>query len=82
MGRREGGGGPKLEWVLMEGACGSLLAKDGIIFPIILDSFQVMGPESVFGGRRGVAVCLFWRFIRGYTIWPATRRPSLRIIMI
>jgi hypothetical protein len=42
--RREGGGGPKLEQVLMEGACGSLLARNGIIFPIILDSFQVTGP--------------------------------------
>jgi hypothetical protein len=78
----EGGGGPKLEWVLMEGAYESLLARNGIIFPIILELFQVMGPESVFGGRRGVAVCLFWRYIRGYIAWPATRRPPSQIILI
>ena len=59
LGWGEGDGGPELERVLMEGACGSLLARNGIILPIILDSFQVMGPESVFGGRRGVVVCSF-----------------------
>jgi hypothetical protein len=38
----ERGGSPKLERVLMEGVCGSLLARNDIMFPIILDLFCVL----------------------------------------
>jgi hypothetical protein len=58
-GSEKGGGVPKLERVLMEGACGSLLARNGNIFPIILDLFQVTDPKLAFGGRRGVAATSF-----------------------